>query len=268
MRKQYLIFFICVFISFFLIFNCFAKSNNKQFVTAQSAILVDLNKNKILYSKDIHTKRAPASTIKILAALVALEKIGTNTDVKISKTAVSVEPTKIWLAQGAKYNSLDLINAILISSANDASIALAEAVSGSEPEFAKIMTKKARQLGAKNSNFKNASGLPKKNQYSTAYDLYRIVKAAFKNSVIYQTMKKKKEKIKGTLGKEITLTNHNKMLFRKAYPLVLVKTGYTKSARHCFAGVVYFGKRKYAIVILKSRKPWTDIENLLGLIES
>jgi len=268
MRKFYLRYSICLLVLFCFVLTSFAEFDKKKLVTAQSAILVDLNKNKILYSKNIHTKRAPASTIKILTALVALEKIGTNADVKISKNATSVEPTKIWLAQGAKYNSLDLINAILISSANDASIALAEAVSGSEPEFAKIMTMRAKQLGAKNSNFKNASGLPKKNQYSTAYDLYRIVKAALKNSVIYQTMKKKREKIKGTLGKEITLTNHNKMLFRKVYPLVLVKTGYTKSARHCFAGVAYFGKRKYAIIILKSRKPWTDIENLLELIKN
>lgn len=268
MRKQYLIFFICVLILFSLILNCFAESINKELVTAQSAILVDLDKNKILYSKDIYIARAPASTIKILTALVALEKIGIDTDVKISKSAADVEPTKIWLAQGAEYNSLDLINAILISSANDASIALAEAVSGSESEFAKAMTKKAKSLGAKNSNFKNASGLPAKNQYSTAYDLYRIVKEAFKNTVIYETMKKKKENIKGTLGKEISLTNHNKMLFGKDYPFVLVKSGYTKNARHCFAGVAYFGKRKYAIVILKSRKPWDDIENLLGLIES
>lgn len=256
------------FILFCLDIPSFAKSNKKIFITAESAILVDLTRNRILYSKNIHNKCAPASTIKILTALVALEGLGAQKEVEVSKKANGVQPSKIWLSQYATYNSLDLINAVLISSANDASVALAEATAGTEAEFAKIMNKKAGSLGAKHSNFINASGLPAENQYSTAYDLYRITKAAFKNSIIYQIMKKKRETIKDSSGKEIKLINHNKLLFRKTYPLVLGKTGYTKSARHCYAGVAYFDKKEYAIVILKSRKPWDDIEKLLGLVKN
>ncbi|NQU19160.1 D-alanyl-D-alanine carboxypeptidase, partial [bacterium] len=87
MRKFYLRYSICLLVWFCFVLTSFAEFDKKKLVTAQSAILVDLNKNKILYSKNIHTKRAPASTIKILTALVALEKIGTNADVKISKNA-------------------------------------------------------------------------------------------------------------------------------------------------------------------------------------
>ena len=144
---------------------------------------------------------------------------------------------------------------------------MAEAVSGTEEEFARKMNEKAKSFGAKESNFTNASGLPSKNQYSTTYDLYRITKAAIKNDDVYNIMRKKKKKIKGTKGKEITLVNHNKLLFKKSYPLVLLKTGYTKPAKHCYAGKIYYKGRQYVFAFLKSRKPWQDIEKLIQLIK-
>lgn len=267
MKKSYIKYSLCLFVFFCYVFNSFAKSDKKEFVTAYSAIVVDLKKNKIIYAKNIYSRLAPASTQKVLTALVVLEKLGLNKDVEISRNASVVEPTQIGLDEDETYNSLGLINAVLISSANDASVALAEAAAGSESEFAKMMNKKARSLGARRSNFVNASGLSAKNQYTTAYDLYRIIKAALNNPVIYQIMKKKRESIKNSKGNEITLFNHNKMLFKMRYPLVLGKTGYTRVAKHCYAGIAYFGDKKYAIVILKSRKPWLDIKNLLNLIK-
>ena len=271
MFKRGIVSFVCFFVLFCFCLDCFAKSirrNKRELITAESAIVVDLSKNKFIYSKNIHTKRAPASTIKILTALIAIEELGSQAEVEISENASSVSPSKVWLTPGASYNSLDLVNAVLLSSANDASVALAEAVAGSEAKFAKKMNKKARLLGAKNSNFINASGLPAKGQYSTAYDLYRITKAAFKNPTIHSIMKKKREKIKASTGKEITLTNHNKLVFKKQNPVVLLKTGYTKSAKHCYAGMAYLGKKKYVIVILKSRSPWRDIDRLVELMMS
>ncbi|MFC1646126.1 D-alanyl-D-alanine carboxypeptidase family protein [Candidatus Omnitrophota bacterium] len=245
----------------------FAESKNQKLVTAQSAILVDVTANRVLYSKKRHKKFAPASTIKILTGLIAIEELGLNKNVKISKKASQAEPTKIWLPQGAVYKSGDLINAVLISSANDASVAVAEAASGSEWRFAKKMTEKAKELGAKNSNFLNASGLPAKGQYSTAYDLYRIMKGAVKNDHVYNIMRQKIKKIKGTKGKTIKLVNHNKLLFKKSYPLVVLKTGYTKSAKHCYVGKIYYKGRQYVFAFLKSRKPWRDIDRFIKLIK-
>ncbi|MDD5005319.1 MAG: D-alanyl-D-alanine carboxypeptidase [Candidatus Omnitrophica bacterium] len=268
MKKSFVKYFILLFLLFFYIPDCFAKPNKKELVTAQSAILVDLARNKIIYAKNIHTKLAPASTVKVLTALVTLEQLGANAEVEVSRNASCAQPSKIWLKPGEKYNSLDLINAALISSANDASVALAEAVAGSEFQFAKIMNKRAKSLGAKNSNFINATGLPAKNQYSTAYDLYRLVRIALDNPVVCQVMKKKNEKITSDAGKEISLVNHNKLLFRMSYPLVLGKTGYTKNAKHCYAGIAYYGKKKYAVVVLKSSKPWTDVKKLLSLVKN
>ena len=255
----------------FLISCCgilsFAESKNQKLVTAQSAILVDVTANRVLYSKKRHRKLAPASTVKVLTGLIAIEQLGLNKKVKISRKASRTQPTKVWLPEGAKYSSGDLINAVLISSANDASVAVAEAVSGSEWRFAQIMNKRAKQLGARNSNFLNASGLPAKGQYSTAYDLYRIMKGAIKNDHVYNIMRKKVKRIKGTKGKTIKLVNHNKLLFKKNYPLIVLKTGYTKSAKHCYVGKIYYKGRQYVFAFIKSRKPWTDIDAFLKLIK-
>lgn len=268
-KRFYILASVCLFILFFCVVSCFAKASKKNnSITAKSAIVIDLKKNKIIYSKNIHIIRAPASTIKILTALVALEKLGPDAIVEISRNASSAEPSKIWLRPGEKYRSIDLIKAVLMSSANDASVALAEAVAGSESKFTNLMNSKARSLGARHSNFMNSSGLPAKNQYSTAYDMARIIKAALNNPVVYQIMKKKKTVIQSSEGRKVTLVNHNRLLFRKTYPLVLGKTGYTINARHCYASVAYFEKKDYAVVILKSQKPWSDMEAILKFISS
>lgn len=260
------VFFLCAVFPFI----AYAKTNRdkSQLFSAQAIIIVNVSQEVVLYSRNIRKRYAPASTVKILTALVALEELGSRAQVAVSKKAAETERTKIWLPRGAVYSALDLINAILISSANDASVALAEAVAGTEEAFAQKMNKKARQLGARNSNFVNASGLPDKNQYTTAYDLYLITKAALRKSEIYNIMRKRKESIKGTRGKEITLVNHNKLIFRKNYPTVLLKTGYTRSAKHCYAGKIYLNGREYVFAFLKSSKPWKDIDRIISFIKS
>jgi D-alanyl-D-alanine carboxypeptidase (penicillin-binding protein 5/6) len=268
--------FLSALIIFFFIFFCFAhqsfaktkkKSSKSEAVTAKAVILVDVTRNKILYSRNIHRKFFPASTVKLLTAYIALEELSPDSQVRISAKASQAESSKVWLPKGARFSSLDLINAVLLASANDASVALAEAVSGTEAEFAKKMNKKAKSFGTKNSNFNNASGLPSKNQYSTAYDLYRIAKAVLGNQEICNIMRKKKDKIESSAGKSIVFSNHNKLLFRKSYPVVLLKTGYTKSARHCYAGKIYLNGKEYVFAFLKSRKPWDDINSLIKIIK-
>ncbi|MFC1709703.1 D-alanyl-D-alanine carboxypeptidase family protein [Candidatus Omnitrophota bacterium] len=267
MKRLFIELTTCLFILSCCSFLSFAESKNQKLVTAQSAILVDVTANRVLYSKKRHKKFAPASTIKVLTGLIAIEQLGLKKNVKISRKASKAEPTKVWLPEGAVYKSGDLINAVLISSANDASIAVAEAVSGSEWRFTQLMNKRAKAMGAKNSNFLNASGLPVKGQYSTVYDLYRIMKAAIKNDDVYNIMRTKRKKIKGTKGKTIKLVNHNKLLFKKSYPLVVLKTGYTKAARHCYVGKIYYNGRQYVFAFLKSRKPWSDINAFINLIK-
>jgi len=264
MRKISVFFtgFILIFISF--IEPSSAIPSKKISITAKAAILVDCNSDEFVFSKNIDEQLACASTTKLLTALVALEQLGTETQVKISQNSWNVEPSKAGLKKGAYYTSGDLVRAALIASSNDACVALAEAVAGSEEKFAVLINEKAKRLGAVNSNFVTSSGLPAKDHYSTVYDFYLIARAALRNSFINAAMRNKKIVIEGSDNKKITLRNHNKLLFRWSSPLVLGKTGYTRKARHCYAGIIYYEGRQYAIVILKSRKPWHDIENLLA----
>ncbi|MFH1406695.1 MAG: D-alanyl-D-alanine carboxypeptidase family protein [Candidatus Omnitrophota bacterium] len=241
-----------------------SAKKTKPTLTARSAIAVDLRNNKVLYSRNPHMKLPPASTTKLVTALVVIDRLKLNDIVKISRNAAGAVPSKAHLKLGASYNVKDLLSALLISSANDAAVALAEAVSGSEEKFAKLMTKKARSLGAKDSNFLTASGLPKKGQYSTASDMAIIANAALNKKLIKQILAQKSTSITGSDGRKIYLKNHNKLLWKSTNPKILGKTGYTMNAKHCFVGVVHYKNRKVAIAVLKSSKPWSDVDAILS----
>jgi D-alanyl-D-alanine carboxypeptidase len=163
----------------------------------------------------------------------------------------------------------DLLTACLVSSSNDAAVALAEAVSGSEREFAKRMNLKARELGMNNTFFVNATGLTDKNhkQYSTAYDLTKLMRAAIQDKQIDETMGITQTVIHGSDGKAIALRTHNKMLWRMP-KFVKGKTGWTYASRHTFVGTNYSPNKSIAFAMLSSKKPWTDIERLatFGLV--
>jgi len=246
-------------------FSAQKKSSRKKThaITAASFILMDYDTQKILYSRRSRLARAPASTMKLLTALVAVERLDGGSFTVPSKYCVSVEPTKAGLSHSKKYSVKELIAAAVAASCNDAAIALAEEVSGSEAKFARLMPSRARALGAQNSNFLTSPGLPRKGQYSTAYDMALITRAALRNAAIKQALSEKYVRLTSSDGTTITLRNHNKLLWNKHYPLVLGKTGYTRSARHCFAGVIYAKKKRYVIVVLKSGSLWQDVKTII-----
>ncbi len=232
-------------------------------VTAASCVLMDLDTKTIRYSKNYTIKRPPASTLKLLTALVALKHLDTKVLVTPTRYAVGIQPTKAGLSRYKQYTVQDLLEATLAASSNDAAIALAEAAAGSEAKFAVLMNEKARALGAKNSHFLNATGLPQKNQYTTAYDLALITRAALRNTAIKDILSKQYVKVESSDGAAIRLKNHNKMLWKKGDTVVLGKTGFTRAARHCFAGVIYGKNKNYVVVLLKSSRAWPDIEYLI-----
>lgn len=255
---------IAVLLTFTILFSPFAYcKSSKCTITAKSAIVIDIGNRKILYSQNPHLKLPPASTAKLVTAMVVLDRLKLNQKVYISKKAASVEPTKAYLSKGVYYRMDDLIAALLIKSANDAGIALAEAVAGSEEKFAKLMNKKARSLGAKNSNFKNSTGLPGKGQYSTAYDMALIIKAATRYPLIKKVLMKKSFSFTGSDGKRKKVSSHNKLLWETPTPAVIGKTGYTFAAKRCFAGIAFYKKRKVAVVVMKSDRLWWDVKNIL-----
>lgn len=250
--------------------DTFAKGNTRRRIkskgiSARGAYAVDVATGRVVFSRNAAVEFYPASTVKLLTALVVLEHVPLDKNVYVSRRAWAVQPTKAGLRQGVSYAARDLLRVLLASSANDAGVALAEAVSGGEAGFAVLMNKKAKSLGARNSYFTNATGLPDPRQVTTAQDLCLITRAAFAHPFIVSAMKERAVSIEGTDGRRILRYNHNKLLWRLSEPRVLGKTGYTRSAGHCYAGVAYGAKKKTAFVILKSRRPWPDIYRILGV---
>jgi len=234
-------------------------------VTARAVYAVDQSSGKVLCAKNARLKLYPASTVKLMTALVVLDRSDVKEEVLVSSRAANVEPTRAGLAAGTSHSVGELLEVLLAASANDAAVALAEAVAGSEVEFAALMNIKARQLGMQDSQFTNATGLPNRFQRSSARDLAILTRTAFAHPFIKMVMAKKRVTITGSDGRTISRVNHNKLLWRLDRPQVLGKTGYTRSAQHCYAGMAYYDDRRVSLVILKSRKPWSDIFSVLGV---
>ena len=260
--------FIKVLFAFFLIVPVvvdpsLAQTLREPVLSARSAIVIDVNNGGVLYSKNPALKLPPASTTKVMTAILALEKLPPDQEVLISQSAVRVAPSKAGLTLNAKYPVAHLIVATLVSSSNDAAVALAEAVAGDEDSFVKLMNEKARALGMENTHFVNATGLTDKrrSQYTTVHDLARLIRYATKDKRIDQVLGVTTAYIKGSDGKLIFIKNHNKMLWR-APKFVKGKTGWTFASRHTFVGTDYPSDKKIAFALLSSKKPWIDIERL------
>ena len=234
-------------------------------VTAQAVYAVDQANGRVLCAKNARMRLHPASTVKLMTALVVLDRSDVEAEVLVSSRAANVEPTKAGLTAGASHSVGELLNVLLAASANDAAVALAEAVAGSEGDFAVLMNKKARDLGMQDSYFTNATGLPNRLQRTSARDLAILTRTAFQHPFVKMVMAKKRVTITDDDGRTISRVNHNKLLWRLDHPQVLGKTGYTRSAQHCYAGMAYYDNRRVSLVILKSRKPWSDIFSLLGV---
>jgi D-alanyl-D-alanine carboxypeptidase len=234
-------------------------------VSARSAIFSDSTRVVRLYGKNVHTRVLPASTTKVMTALVVLEKLPLNRYVTVSERATRVQPTKLNLKAGEQYKVRDLLYAILINSANDASVVLAEAVSGSEWRFVNLMNERARQLGAKQTKFANSNGLPsKESQYTTAYDMYLIFRQAVKSQFFKKAIEQKYYTIYSKDGRKISFKSHNKMLFWDWGKNIHGKTGYTRGAKACFVGYLKGEKTLKIIVVFGCTRRWDDIRHLVS----
>ena len=238
-------------------------------VTARAYAVVDAGDGRILSGKNPRLKLPPASTAKLMTVLIVKEKLSMSDRVVIGRNAAKAPPSSAGLTAGASYAVRDLITACLVSSSNDAAVALAEAVSGSEGEFSKWMNRRAQDLGMKDTFFANATGLTdkKRPQYTTAYDLTKLMREVVRDKYLDELMGISQTAIRGSDGKEIGLRAHNKMLWRMP-KFVKGKTGWTYASRHTFVGTNYAPDKLIAFAMLSSKKPWTDIERLatFGLI--
>ncbi|KJJ86041.1 D-alanyl-D-alanine carboxypeptidase [Candidatus Omnitrophus magneticus] len=233
-------------------------------VNAESALIISAKTGTTFFEKEPDKKLYPASTVKLMTAVLALEKKGMDSYITTTSTVTRVEPTIIKLKPSVKYKTSDLICAILINSANDAAVAIAEGVAGSEKEFVKLMNKKALELGMNDTNFTTASGLPLKKkdaQFTTCRDLVKLMKYAAQYEFLLGALSKDEMEIAGSDGVKIKLTTHNKSLFSensKAWG----KTGYTMKARRTFVGVDPSFSPSIIFALMKSDDLWQDISKL------
>lgn len=216
-----------------------------------SAIVMDTISKRILYEKDAFVKRPMASTTKIMTAIIAVEKCSLNSMVTISKKAADVGGSNIHLKKDQKVRMEDLLYGLMLSSGNDAAIAIAEHIGGSVEKFAELMNNKAKQIGAFDTSFVTPHGLDKYNHYSTAYDMALIANYALKNEVISTIVKTKERTIELGNGVKRTLKNTNEMLY--GYEGADgVKTGFTGMAGRCLVTSATRDRWKVISVVLGS----------------
>lgn len=202
-------------------------------LTAECAILAELSSGRVLYSQNAYAKRYPASTTKIMTALVVLENCNVNDTVTVPKEAQGIEGSSIYLAAGEKLTVLELLYGLMLRSGNDAATALAIHCAGSVYDFAQMMNQKAQSIGCQNTNFTNPSGLPSNDHYTTAYDLMLISRQAMMNDLFRKIVSTQKINISWDSHEyNRILVNENKMLYNYDGANG-IKTGYTKAAGRC-----------------------------------
>lgn len=235
-------------------------------VSAQAALFSNSTRHVRYYGKNVHKRVKPASTVKVMTALLVLEHLPLDKVVTISARPSRVQPSKINIRAGEKYRVRDLLYALLLNSANDAAVALAEAVAGSEAEFVRMMNRRARKLGSRHTKFVNANGLPSKKgvQYTTPYDMYLIFRAALKQEFFRSAIKKRHKNIYSLSGRKIALKSHNKILFKDWRYMVYGKTGWTVKAGQCFVGYIMKGNNICIISLFDSDKRWEDIRYIIS----
>lgn len=242
-----------------------AAAKGKYRVTCKSVIFSDSTKVKRLYGKRVHDRVLPASTTKVMTALIVLERLNLDQYVTVSSRAARAQPTKLHLRPGERYKVRDMLYAILIKSANDASIVLAEAVAGSEGAFVKLMNARAKAIGAKHTRFANSNGLPTKAvQYTTAYDMYLIFRQAIRHGFFRKAIKYKYKTISSAAGRTIKLKSHNKILFKGWKRKIYGKTGYTRAAKACFVGTLQKGESALIIAVFGCPRRWDDIKHVVS----
>ncbi len=242
-------------------------------VNAKSAILMDVNTGAIIYKLNEHDRLAPASITKIMTLLLGMEAVDSGriklTDkVMVSEHASSIKGSTVFLEAGEIQTVEDLFKAIAIRSANDAAVALAEYIAGSEDIFVKMMNEKAKELGMENTEFHNASGMPVENHYISAFDVALMSKELIKHEKIHEWLTtymtdmqvgKKKISIQ-------TMVNTNKLI--KEYQGANgIKTGSTNEAGFCLSASAKRGNLQLIAVVMGANNSNTRFDEAKRMLD-
>ena len=232
-------------------------------VQAQSALLVDAQTGRVLFSRAPDQLHQPASTIKLLTALLVAEETGMQGTVKVNYRKISISTpgaSMAYLRDGSIHSVRDLTRVMLVRSFNDVASILAVHVAGSEAEFVRKMQQRARELGANFTVVRNPHGLPDPQQLTTARDLLKIFRAVLAHPTLRAFCTEPFATI-DTINGRITVSNTNKLL--RTFPgMGPAKTGYTRSSRHTYAASATRNGRELLLVLLNSPNKWTDARAL------
>ena len=246
---------VTVFTVFMFSLQCRAEEG------AGAYILMEQNTRQIIKCKNENMTMPIASTTKIMTAIIAAENADPEDVFTVSENAQNQEGSSIYLREGDRISVKDLLYGLLLNSGNDAAVALSEGVSGSTDEFVRLMNDKAREIGCKNTSFKNPSGLCEEDHYSTAYDLALITAYAKDVPLISEIMATKFYNIEDTSS--ITyLKNHNKLLWQYKY-CTGGKTGFTKLSGRCLATTAEKDGVRLVAVTLNCPDDWRVHRGLL-----
>lgn len=234
-------------------------------VRARAAVVMDAKTAALLWAKRPDDRLPPASTTKVMTAVLALESGKLEDSFVVSRTASETQAVKLYLKTGDRVQLEDLTRAMLLKSANDASVVVAEGIGGSVKRFSALMNRRAFQVGARNTRFVNPNGLPAQGHYSTVRDLalimrhaltvpgFREVAGTYRSTVTTWHQKKRRT---------IHLRNSNRLLQGYRVP-VIGKTGYTRAAKRCFVGAAGEDGHEIIVALLGSTDLWGDARRLI-----
>ena len=239
------------------------KAEEQMASNAKSAILIEASTGTILFEKSSNEKFAPASMTKMMSLLIIMENIDNGNlkmdeIVKASKHASSMGGSQIYLEENEEMKVEDMLKGITIGSANDATVALAERIAGTEDKFVEMMNAKVKELGLKNTNFKNSTGLDEANHYSSSYDMAIIAKELVKHKKILDFSSIYETYLRTDSDSKFWLVNTNKLVrFYKGVDGL--KTGYTEGAGYCLTATI--NKDNMRLIAVVMGEPTSTIRN-------
>ena len=231
---------------------------------AASVLVTDAKNARILYEKNADERRPPASTQKLLTALLVAEAGNLDRRVVVQETDTQAEPVKLYIKAGEVYTRRALLEVLLVHSTNDVARCLARDNAGSVEAFAEKMNRKALELGMTHSHFVNPNGLPAPYQYSTARDMAKLARAAYESATIRSIVSMKNVSFTYADGRVRDFKNTNRVL--RGYPFCNgMKTGYTEAAGHCLISSGSNNGREVIVVVLgDNQQVWRDSYSLLA----
>ena len=236
---------ICLFFILFVFpFVVYAEDLNLA-LNAKSAILIEASSGEVLYGKNVNERLAPASMTKMMSLIIIMKNIesgnlGWNDIVVVSKNAASMGGSQIFLEANEMMSVEDLVKGICVASGNDATVALAERIAGTEESFVNLMNEEVKKLGLKNTHFVNSTGLDADGHYSSAYDMAMIARELVKHDKILEFSSIYEDYLRKNTNNSFWLVNTNKLVKFYSY-IDGLKTGYTSLAGYCLTAT---GKKK------------------------